>query len=98
MLFVNQNYGSKLTLEAVANHVGLAREYLSRLFIKETGVNLFEYIMDVRMRKAAELLGGNTPVLIKEVALTVGFDNQYSFSRKFKEYYGVSPINYKDSL
>lgn len=98
LLFVNQNYGNKIALEDVANHVGLTREYLSRLFLKETGVNLFQYIMDVRMRKAAELLTGETSLLIKEVALAVGFDNQYSFSRKFKEYYGVSPISYKDSL
>lgn len=97
MLFVNQNYDNKLTLDAIASHVGLTREYLSRLFLKETGVNLFQYITDVRMRKAAELLGGSEPILIKEVALMVGFENQYSFSKKFKEYYGVSPVNYKAS-
>lgn len=97
LLFVNQNYGGKLTLEELAARAGLTREYLSRLFLKETGVNLFQYIMDIRMRKAADMLSGCPPVLVKEVALAVGFDNQYSFSKKFKEYYGVSPNAYKEN-
>ena len=51
---------------------------------------------EVRMRKAAEILTSEPNALIKEVAASVGFENQYFFSTKFKEYYGVSPNNYKD--
>jgi len=85
----------KITLDDVAKEVGLSKEYVSRLFLKEVGVNLFHYIGEVRMRKAAEILTSNPAALIKEVASAVGFDNPYFFSTKFKEYYGVSPNNFK---
>ena len=48
------------------------------------------------MRKAAEILTSNPSALIKEVAASVGFDNQYFFSTKFKEYYGISPNTYRE--
>ena len=95
LLFIHNNYSQKITLDDVAKHVGLSKEYFSRLFLKEMGVNLFRYILTVRMSKAAEMLSSGKPTLIKDVALAVGFDNQYFFSTKFKEYYGISPNLYK---
>ena len=87
---------NRIALDDVAKNVGLSKEYISRLFLKEVGMNLFRYINEVRMRKAAEILTSEPNALIKEVAASVGFENQYFFSTKFKEYYGVSPNNYKD--
>lgn len=98
ILYVNRNYTHKITLKDIADYMGFTREYLSRLFIKETGINLFQYILEIRMQKAAELLSANSNILIKEVALAVGFDNQYSFSSKFKKHFGVSPNNYKEKI
>ena len=96
LLYISRCYMDKITLDEVAKHVGLSKEYISRLFLKEVGVNLFHYIGDVRMRKAAEILSNNPSALVKEVAASVGFDNQYFFSTKFKEYYGVSPNTYRE--
>lgn len=96
LLFINKNYMNRIALDDVAKNVGLSKEYISRLFLKEVGMNLFRYINEVRMRKAAEILTSEPNALIKEVAASVGFENQYFFSTKFKEYYGVSPNNYKD--
>jgi len=95
LVYINKQYMGKITLDDVAKEVGLSKEYVSRLFLKEVGVNLFHYIGEVRMRKAAEILTSNPAALIKEVASAVGFDNPYFFSTKFKEYYGVSPNNFK---
>lgn len=92
--FVDESYMNKLTLDDVANHVGLSREYLSRLFKSETGESLFQYVTEVRMRKAAELLQYDKDILVKEVSLSVGIPNPYFFSKKFKNFYGVSPTNY----
>lgn len=95
MLYVNMSFSQKISLDDVAGEVGLNREYLSRLFRQETGSSLFQYINEVRMRKAAEMLASGSTVFVKEIAAAVGFDDPYFFSKKFKEYFGVSPTEYK---
>lgn len=97
IIYVNAHYMDKLTLDGMADHVGLNREYLSRLFSKETGIGLFQYINEVRMKRAGELIRSNRQVYIKEVAATVGFDDPYFFSRKFKEFYGKTPSEYAEN-
>ncbi|MEN6562826.1 MAG: response regulator [Christensenella sp.] len=94
MLYINNYYMNKITLDEIANYVGLNREYLSRLFRRETGDSLFQYINTVRMRKAAELMAANDSIFVKEVAAAVGFDNPFFFSKRFKEHYGVSPTGF----
>ena len=96
--YVGEYYMSKISLDDVAKYVNLNREYLSRVFHAETGMSLFSYINEVRMKKAAKLLTTNQNATIKEVATLVGFDNQYFFSKKFKDYYGVSPTEYTSKL
>ena len=51
-------------------------------------------IISLRMKKALELLK-NENYTISEIADKLGYKNQFYFSKEFKEYYGVSPINYK---
>lgn len=86
----------KLTLDGIADYVGLNREYLSRLFSKETGIGLFQYINEVRMKRAGEMIRSNKQAYVKEVAAAVGFDDPYFFSRKFKEFYGKTPSEYTE--
>lgn len=97
VLYIHKHYGSKITLDEVAKHAGLNKEYISRLFIKEMGINMFKYILDLRMSTAGRLMLSNPEMLIKDVAAAVGFDNQYFFSTKFKEYFGVSPNQYRSA-
>ncbi len=87
----------KLTLDGIADYVGLNREYLSRLFSKETGIGLFQYINEVRMKRAGEMIRSNKQVYVKEVAAAVGFDDPYFFSRKFKDFYGKTPSEYAEA-
>lgn len=96
IIYVNAHYMDKLTLDGIADYVGLNREYLSRLFSKETGTGLFQYINEVRMKRAGEMIRSNKQVYIKEVAAAVGFDDPYFFSRKFKEFYGKTPSEYAE--
>ena len=98
MQYVNEFYMKKMSLDEISAHVGLNREYLSRLFRAETGTSLFQYITEVRMRKAAELLAANKDILIKEVALDVGIDDPYFFSKKFKTFYGISPTSFYENM
>lgn len=98
LFYVYKNYPKHITLNEVASYAGLSKEYLSRLFLKEMGVNLFQYILKVRMIKAKEFIHRNPSIRIKKVAYSVGFDNPYFFSSKFKEYFGISPNQYRSSL
>ena len=97
IIYVNAHYMDKLTLDGIADYVGLNREYLSRLFSKETGTGLFQYINEVRMKRAGEMIRSNKQVYIKEVAAAVGFDDPYFFSRKFKDFYGKTPSEYAEA-
>ena len=97
IIYVNAHYMDKLTLDSIADYVGLNREYLSRLFSKETGIGLFQYINEVRMKRAGEMIRSNKQVYIKEVAAAVGFDDPYFFSRKFKDFYGKTPSEYAEA-
>lgn len=96
IVYVNEHFHEKITLDMVAEHVKLNREYFSRLFSKETGTSLFQYINELRMKQAAQLIKNNRQMYIKEVANSVGFDDQFFFSRKFKEYFGQTPSEYAE--
>ncbi|MDO4487626.1 MAG: AraC family transcriptional regulator [Eubacteriales bacterium] len=91
--YIDEHIDDKLSLEDLSELVHLNREYLCRLFKKETGKSLFGYIAELRMQKAAKMImDGHTSV--QDVAQSIGFQNPYVFSKRFKEYYGVSPLKY----
>ena len=92
--YIQDNYGKKISLASVADHVGLSSGYLCRIFKDETGVSINSYINNLRMTRAGELLADKNSY-IKEVAISVGFEDQLYFSRLFKRYYGVTPSEYR---
>jgi len=91
--FIHAHYTEKITLDDVAGAINLNRSYLCRLFKQGTGRHMFRYISDLRMRRAASLIeeGG---AYVREVAASVGINDQFYFTRVFKKYFGVSPSEY----
>lgn len=94
--YIQNNYSRKISLASVAEHVGLSSGYLCRIFKEETSVSINAYINNLRMMKAGELLKDKNSY-IKEVAISVGFEDQLYFSRQFKRYYGATPSEYRSS-
>ena len=95
MLFIHFNYQSTITLDDVAKAVSLNRDYLCRLFKKETDFQMFRYLSNLRMQRAAILITENPDrSYIRDVAAAVGIDDQFYFTRVFKKYHGVSPSEY----
>lgn len=92
--YIHENYSRKISLASVAEHVGLSSGYLCRIFKEETGVSINAYINNLRMTHAGELLADKNSY-IKEVAISVGFEDQLYFKRLFKRYYGVTPSEYR---
>ncbi|MCL2253133.1 MAG: AraC family transcriptional regulator [Lachnospiraceae bacterium] len=92
--YLNLHYTEKLSLDDIANAVNLNRSYICRIFKQETGQSMFNYLNDLRMKKAGEIIEeGN--VYIREVAALVGFDDPFYFARVFKKYYQVTPTEYR---
>jgi AraC-like DNA-binding protein len=83
----------QLSVESLAEEIGLSRSQLLRKITALTGVSVNELIRTFRLQKAAQLLGQNwAPV--SQVAYEVGFSNLSYFSKVFKEQYGVLPSEY----
>ena len=88
-----RDYHTDITVQSIADTLGLDRSYFSNRFKEETGRRPGEFLMDVRMEKALELLKtGRYSVTV--VANSVGYADPFSFSRGFKKYYGVAPTHY----
>lgn len=94
LIYLHTHYTEKITLDSIAEAVNLNRSYLCRLFKKELGKSIFSYLGQLRLEKAAHILKTNNHAYIREVAEQFGIDEPFYFTRKFKEYYGVSPREY----
>lgn len=92
--YIAQNIGKELTCEEVASQVYLSSIYLSRIFKKETGFGLSEYIQQERMKIAQNMLS-NTTIPVGIIAANIGYSNFSHFSRQFKKCTGFSPIDYR---
>lgn len=94
LIYLHTHYTEKISLDSIADAVSLNRSYLCRLFKKELGKSIFSYLNQLRLEKAAHILKTNKHAYIREVAEQVGIEEPFYFTRKFKEYYGVSPREY----
>jgi len=92
--YIRQNLGEELTREHVANHVYLNPDYLNRIFKKETGLSIHDYITKERLEKAKELLR-KTNMPISAIATEVGYGSFSHFSQLFKKYTDLNPKDYR---
>ncbi len=96
MDYICENYTMSITLNELAEHTYVSTYYLSRMFKKELGKNFVEYLNEVRIDKAKELLKDNK-YKTYEVAELVGIQDPHYFSKIFKKYVNMTPTEYKDS-
>ena len=92
--YIQQHYQEALRLEDVSSAAGFNATYFSTLFKKETGQNFMDYLTDLRIGKAKELLSGYD-LSVQDVAEMVGYRDLKYFSKLFKKVTGVSPSDYK---
>ncbi len=94
---IKSDYSTKFTLPEFAAKYYLSEAYFSYAFKKFAGISLMNYIMEVRVDKAKELLlSGDYKV--KDIALQVGYTDQHYFTKVFKKLTGLSPIEYKTKI
>ena len=92
--YIGENYAQRLTKADIAAQVFLNPDYLAKLFKKETGTALTDYLTQVRIEKAKALLRDET-ISLTDVATQTGFDYYSYFSTIFKRATGVSPSDYR---
>jgi len=92
--FIEVNYANKISIQSIAQFIGLQRSYLSSLFKDVMGISLQDYLITYRMRKACELLG-STSMLVGDISRSVGYDDPLLFSKMFKKSMQLSPSQYR---
>ncbi len=92
--YISENYGHTLDNTAIGKKFGYHPNYISRLFVKQTGVSLHRYILNYRISQALTHLF-YTKLSLGEVAQKCGFPDYAYFSRAFKQQHGISPSEYR---
>lgn len=94
-LYLEEHFAENdLSLERVSDACGVNSSYLSRAFKKARGTNFLEYLTDLRIRHAQQLLA-NTALKTYEIAAQVGFSDPHYFSQVFKKRCGCTPASWR---
>lgn len=93
LTFMQNHFADPLSSEDIANAVGISVSHLRLLFKKQHGISLMQMLNQIRVRQAKALLSSGMFTLA-EVASACGFQNEYYFSRVFKQHVGISPGKY----
>lgn len=93
--YIDENYSTSLSLDALAAMVHLSPSYFSKLFKREMGENLSTYILNTRIEHAKFLLR-TTDKKAYEIAELVGIYDPVYFSKIFKKVTGLKPKEYRD--
>lgn len=88
--FIENNYYRNIGLEDVAHEIGLNPNYLSSLFRKQCKIRYIDYLTNIRMETARNLIQ-TTNLKINTIANMVGYSSTKHFSRLYKEKYGINP-------
>jgi len=94
--FMKENIGKKLSLTEMAKYIGYSVSHMSMIFKRETKHSPTSYFNILKIHKACELLE-NTDLKINSICHKVGINDEYYFSRLFKNIIGESPKKYRKS-
>lgn len=97
VLYIRENYDKDLNMAVVSNHISMNYSLFSYAFKQYTGTNFVNFLKDIRMEKAKELLE-NTDLRIMEISQKIGYENEKHFMKIFKVTCGVSPTEYRKNM
>ncbi|SFF33819.1 iron complex transport system substrate-binding protein [Paenibacillus algorifonticola] len=92
--YLDEYYAEPVTLEMLSELLQCSPRQLQRLFKARYQAGPIDYLIQVRMQKAQELLLG-TDAALKDISAAVGYPDSYYFSRIFKKHVGISPSSFK---
>lgn len=94
---IEQHYGEKISLQDLADVMHVSSRECQREFKRYLGLSPYQYVRQTRLAHAEELLSG-TEESIAEISYRCGFKDCSSFSRQFRELYGMAPAKYRLSV
>ncbi|MDQ0877272.1 two-component system response regulator YesN [Paenibacillus sp. V4I3] len=86
-----------ISLQEVAEYVGISASYFSTLFKQEKGYNFVDFLVRLRMEKSLELLE-RTSLTVAQVGDEVGYQSYRYFTKVFKDYYAMTPTQFRERL
>ena len=92
--YFDNNYMNNVSLDDMSRNMYLSSVYISKVFKEKTGESPINYLINLRLEKAKDLLI-STESPIKSIAQSVGYNDAYYFSKLFKKYYGDSPCKFR---
>lgn len=92
--YIREHLDADISREDIAAHVFLNPDYLTRVFKRDTGQSISDYLLQQRLDIAAQLLE-NTDMPVSAVASKIGYANFSHFSRMFKKYMDAGPAEYR---
>lgn len=95
--FLREHYNQEFSLKEVARVANYSSYHFLRVFKSQTGKTPFEYLINIKIEKAVEMLKDNKQT-ITEICYSCGFNNISHFTTVFKKKIGVSPSEYRKSL
>jgi len=92
--FISQNFKEDLSLDILADELGISKYYLSRIFSSKLGTNFNDYINGIRLNYATMLIS-TTESSITQISSDAGFNSQRTFNRVFQETFQMTPREYR---
>ncbi|MEG2661058.1 MAG: AraC family transcriptional regulator, partial [Oscillospiraceae bacterium] len=92
--YVLEHSDQRIMLQELASHVNLSPSYLSGAFKKEYGQTLVEFINEIKIKRAREIIR-DEKCKVYELSYRLGFENSYYFTKVFKKYAGMTPKQYE---
>ncbi|MCQ2500844.1 MAG: AraC family transcriptional regulator [Lachnospiraceae bacterium] len=92
--YIMTSYNKKIRIAEIANAIGLNRSYLTSIFKKEMKMSPQDFLITIRMEKAAQMLR-TTNESIRSIALSTGYDDSLQFSKAFKNKFNMTPSVYR---
>jgi AraC-like DNA-binding protein/quercetin dioxygenase-like cupin family protein len=96
--YLSAQYAEPISIELMANTLGYNRAYLSKLFKRETGLTPVTFLLRLRLDKARRLLRERLDLTTGQIAASVGFKDPLYFSKQFRQHYGQSPTEYRETV
>lgn len=93
--YIDQNYCREIRIDMFTKKYHISKEYLLKLFKKKYGCGIYEYSLNLRMKRAKELLQDYS-LQIQEISDRLGYSNNNYFSKAFKNHYNMSPSEFRD--
>ncbi|MGG4048585.1 MULTISPECIES: AraC family transcriptional regulator [Paenibacillus] len=95
--YIRSNVHKRIAVSEIAHFLNIDRSHLARIFKSICGISTQQFIISLKMEMASQSLKKSS-MTIKEVANSVGYDNQMEFSKQFKKHFNMTPTQWRERV